>query len=218
MAKKKSTVKKSASAKSSADKTKKTTKTKVSAVKKAVAKSAAKKSPIGKTAKKKADAKTKKTSSKKAPAPKNIKSENIVIKATSQEVDHEAYELAKTIVDAILEKKGENIVCLDLRNIENRVCDYFIICEGNSSTQIDAIASSVEFMVKTKLSERPYRSEGWANALWILIDYVNVVVHVFDRETRYFYNLESLWADGEKVSFESKKKTVVDGQQAAAAR
>ena len=159
MAKKKTTVKKSASAKSSADKTKKT-KTKASARKEAIAKSATKKNPAAKPAKKKTTAKTKKAAVKKSAPVKNIKSENVVIKASSKTVDHEAYELAKTIVDAILEKKGENIVCLDLRNIENRVCDYFIICEGNSSTQIDAIATSVEFMVKTKLSERPYRSEG----------------------------------------------------------
>jgi ribosome-associated protein len=86
---------------------------------------------------------------------------------------------------------------LDLRNIENAVCDYFIICEGNSNTQVDAIADSVEGTVK-KINQRPYRSGGWANALWILIDYVNVVVHVFEKETRYFYNLESLWADAKE--------------------
>ncbi len=116
-------------------------------------------------------------------------------------VDHEAFKLAKSIVNAIEEKKGDNIVCLDLRDIENRVCDYFIICEGNSTTQIEAIAGSVEFLVKKELGERPYRSEGYENATWILIDYVNVIVHVFDKETRHFYNLESLWADGEKITF-----------------
>jgi ribosome-associated protein len=148
---------------------------------------------------------------KKAKAKKKMSEVDSLIKDTytpnptqpknTKPVDHAAYELAKTIVDGILEKKGENLVCLDLRNIENRVCDYFIICEGNSTTQIDAIANSVEFTVKKVLGERPYRSEGWDNALWILIDYVNVIVHVFDRETRYFYNLESLWADAETVKF-----------------
>jgi ribosome-associated protein len=201
MATKKTTTKKTSPAKKTVSvKAKKT-------AKKVVTKTSAKKVPAVKTIKAKAAPKKKAPAKTKKIAPeKNIKSENAVIKATSHPVDHEAYLLAKTIVNAILEKKGENIVCLDLRNIENRVCDYFIICEGNSSTQIDAIASSVEFMVKTELSERPYRSEGWANALWILIDYVNVVVHVFDRETRHFYNLESLWADGEIVSFEGKSK------------
>ncbi|MDQ3110728.1 MAG: ribosome silencing factor [Bacteroidota bacterium] len=109
--------------------------------------------------------------------------------------------MAKSIVNAIEEKKGDNIICLDLRDIENRVCDYFIICDGNSTTQVEAIAGSVEFMVKKELGERPYRSEGYENATWILIDYVNVIVHVFDKETRHFYNLESLWADGERIEF-----------------
>ena len=116
-------------------------------------------------------------------------------------VDPKASQLAKAIVNAIEEKKGDNIICLDLRNIENRVCDYFIICDGNSTTQVDAIAGSVEFLVKRDLGERPYRSEGYENKTWILIDYVNVIVHVFDKETRQFYNLESLWADGEKIKF-----------------
>ncbi|MCX6312403.1 MAG: ribosome silencing factor [Bacteroidetes bacterium] len=105
------------------------------------------------------------------------------------------------MVKAIEEKKGDNIVCIDLRNIENRVCDYFIICDGNSTTQVDAIGGSVEFLVKKELGERPYRSEGYENKTWILIDYVNVIVHVFDKETRHFYNLESLWADGERITF-----------------
>jgi ribosome-associated protein len=116
-------------------------------------------------------------------------------------VDHAAFKLAKAIVNAIEEKKGDNIICLDLRDIENRVCDYFIICDGNSTTQVEAIAGSVEYLVKKELGERPYRSEGYENATWILIDYVNVIVHVFDKETRHFYNLESLWADGEQITF-----------------
>ncbi len=116
-------------------------------------------------------------------------------------VDPKTFKLAKSIVNAIEEKKGDNVVCIDLRNIENRVCDYFIICDGTSSTQIDAIGGSVEFLVKKELGERPYRSEGYENKTWILIDYVNVIVHVFDKETRHFYNLESLWADGERIKF-----------------
>lgn len=116
-------------------------------------------------------------------------------------VDPITFKLAKSIVNAIEEKKGDNIVCIDLRTIENRVCDYFIICDGTSSTQIDAIGGSVEFLVKKELGERPYRSEGYENKTWILIDYVNVIVHVFDKETRHFYNLESLWADGERIIF-----------------
>lgn len=107
--------------------------------------------------------------------------------------------LAESVVNGILEKKGHNVRWLDLRNIENSVCDYFIICEGNSNTQVEAIADSVEETVKKETAQRPYRSEGWENALWILIDYINVVVHVFERDTRQFYNLESLWADAEEI-------------------
>lgn len=157
---------------------------------------AAKKSPAKKAASKKA-APAKKTAAKKAAkAPKKTSREKLV-----RAQNDAAYQLASTVVEGILDKKGENIVCLDLRKIENAVCDYFIICEANSNIQTEAIADSVEDTVKKKLGQRPYRSEGWENALWILIDYVDVVVHVFERETRQFYNLESLWADAEEVKF-----------------
>lgn len=126
-------------------------------------------------------------------------------KAASKVKKDEGAVLAASVVRGILEKKGENIVCLDLRKIENAVCDYFIICEANSNIQVEAIADSVETTVKKELGQRPYRSEGWENALWILVDYINVVVHVFERETRQFYNLESLWADAEEVDFEKKR-------------
>lgn len=126
-------------------------------------------------------------------------------KAASKVKKDEGALLAASVVRGILEKKGENIVCLDLRKIENAVCDYFIICEANSNIQVEAIADSVETTVKKELGQRPYRSEGWENALWILVDYINVVVHVFERETRQFYNLESLWADAEEVDFEKKR-------------
>jgi ribosome-associated protein len=121
------------------------------------------------------------------------------VKPSAPKAKDESRILAESVVNGILEKKGHNIRWLDLRGIENAVCDYFIICEGNSNTQVEAIAESVEDIVKKETSQRPYRSEGWENALWILIDYINVVVHVFERETRYFYNLESLWADAEEI-------------------
>ena len=109
--------------------------------------------------------------------------------------------LADLAIKGILEKKGKKIVCLDLRNIQNSVCDYFIICEGDSTTQVNAIAQSVDEEVKKATGQNPYHSEGWENSLWILIDYVNVVVHVFEKETRDFYKLESLWADAEVKEF-----------------
>lgn len=107
--------------------------------------------------------------------------------------------LADIAIKGILEKKGKNITFLDLRKIKNSVCDYFIICEGDSNTQVDAIAKSVEYEVKKATKENPYHTEGFENAEWILIDYVTVVVHVFQKEIRTFYNLESLWADAEIV-------------------
>jgi len=157
--------------------------------KKATAAKTAKKPAAKKTAVKKAA--VKKTAAKPAPAAKT--------KSRTNNQTDEGWILTQQVVAGILEKKGQNIKVLDLRNIENAVCDYFIICEGNSNTQVDAIADSVEDTVKKNLNQRPYRSEGWENALWILIDYVNVVVHVFEKETRYFYNLESLWADAIEI-------------------
>lgn len=106
-------------------------------------------------------------------------------------------DVLKTAIKGIQEKKGENIVSLDLRNIKNRVCDYFIICDAQSTTQVNAIAHSVEYEVKKKLSETPFHHEGYENSEWILIDYVTVVVHVFQHDIRDFYNIEGLWADAE---------------------
>lgn len=105
--------------------------------------------------------------------------------------------LTDAIVEGILEVKGRNISVLNLKDIHNRVCDYFIICQADSNTQVNAIAGSVEEMVKKLTGERPYRKEGFENSEWILVDYVTVVVHIFQTEVRNFYNLESLWADAE---------------------
>jgi len=107
--------------------------------------------------------------------------------------------LADIVIKGIQEKKGNEIVCLNLKKIHNAVCDYFIICHAESTTQVEAIANSVDFEVKKATGENPWHKEGFANAEWILIDYVNVVVHVFQKEMRDFYNLEKLWADAEIV-------------------
>lgn len=112
--------------------------------------------------------------------------------------------LVDAAVEGVLEVKGKNIAILDLKNIHNRVCDYYIICQADSSTQVNAIAGSVEEMVKKRMSERPYHTEGFQNSEWILVDYVTVVVHVFQSHIREFYNLEALWADAEitKIAFD----------------
>ena len=103
--------------------------------------------------------------------------------------------LFKTIIKAIQEKKGENIVSLDLRKIHEAVSDFFIICEASSHVQIKAIADSIEEEVKKKCGELPYRHEGRQALQWVLIDYVNVVVHIFLPENRKFYRLEDMWSD-----------------------
>lgn len=105
--------------------------------------------------------------------------------------------LFKTIINAIQEKKGENIISLDLRKIPEAVADFFIICEAGSSTQVKAIADFIEFQTKHTLKETPYRTEGQQSGQWILVDFVNVVVHVMQPETRKFYKLEEMWSDAE---------------------
>ena len=103
--------------------------------------------------------------------------------------------LITEIIKGIEDVKGENIRILDLRDIENTVCDYFILCDGNSNTQVNAISSSIQKNVSKSLKEKPWHVEGESNAEWVLLDYVNVVVHVFQRHLRTFYNLEELWGD-----------------------
>ena len=104
--------------------------------------------------------------------------------------------IIKSIIHAIQEKKGENIISLDLRKIPEAVADFFIICEASSTTQVKAIADFVEEHIRKTVNETPFHHEGHQSAHWILIDYVNVVVHVMQAETRKFYKLEEMWSDG----------------------
>jgi len=103
--------------------------------------------------------------------------------------------LITEVIKGIEDVKGENITILDLREIENTVCDYFIICDGNSNTQVNAISGAIQKKVSKTLKDKPWHVEGEKNAEWVLIDYVNIVVHVFQKETRDFYNIEGLWGD-----------------------
>jgi ribosome-associated protein len=105
--------------------------------------------------------------------------------------------LFKVILNAILEKKGEGVISLDLRKIPEAVADFFIVCEGGSSTQIKAIADFVEKEVKDKVGEIPYRREGVQSLQWVLVDYVNIVIHLFHPDARKFYRLEEMWSDAE---------------------
>jgi ribosome-associated protein len=102
----------------------------------------------------------------------------------------------KSIIKAIQEKKGENILSLDLRKIPEAVADFFIICQATSATQIKAIADFIEEKVKKDCGELPYRDEGRHALHWVLIDYINIVVHIMLPETRRFYKLEEMWSDG----------------------
>ncbi|MCH7536138.1 MAG: ribosome silencing factor [Bacteroidetes bacterium] len=110
--------------------------------------------------------------------------------------------LINAIITGMQEKKGEKITSLNLLKIHNAVCDYFIICHGNSNTQVDAISGSIEEQVKKEMGEKPWQKEGFDNSEWVLLDYVNVVVHIFQKETRLFYNIEELWADAEIILIE----------------
>jgi ribosome-associated protein len=105
--------------------------------------------------------------------------------------------LIKSIIHAIQEKKGENIISLDLRKIPEAVADFFIVCEAASTTQVRAIADYIEFYTSSTIKEIPYRTEGQQTGHWILVDYVNVVVHVMQPETRKFYRLEEMWGDAD---------------------
>lgn len=108
----------------------------------------------------------------------------------------------KSIIQAIQDKKGEKIVALDLRKIPEAVADFFIICEAGSGTQIKAIADFIEKKVKEQTGEIPYKEEGIAALQWVLIDYINIVVHIFMPENRKFYQLEEMWSDAKKINHE----------------
>ncbi len=103
--------------------------------------------------------------------------------------------LISQIILGIEELKGVDIQLLDLRSLDNTVCEYFIICSGTSNTHVSAIVQSVQKVVSKALKEKPYHVEGQENAEWILMDYINVVVHIFQKQTREFYNIEALWGD-----------------------
>lgn len=105
--------------------------------------------------------------------------------------------ILKTIIKAIQEKKGQNIVSLDLRKIHEAVADFFIICEANNHPQIRAITDFIEDEAKKKCGESPYHYEGKQNMHWVILDYVNIVVHIMMPEQRKFYKLEEMWSDAE---------------------
>ena len=114
--------------------------------------------------------------------------------------------LLSSIAEGIFEKKGLNVLKIDLRKLENRITDYFVICHASSTTQVSAICDSVEDIVRTGAGEKPMHVEGLDNCFWVLLDYGTVIVHIFLEEYRNFYSLESLWGDAVIAAMEDKIK------------
>ena len=110
--------------------------------------------------------------------------------------------LIEVIANAIQDKKGKGVVSLDLSGMESAICSHFVVCNADSTTQVAAIADSVEEAVFQKLGEWPWRVEGKQTGLWVAMDYIDVVVHIFQTELRDYYKLEDLWADAPMVEYE----------------
>ena len=137
--------------------------------------------------------KTKRTSAIKTKGAVSVKTKRPVKTHTEEQ----ASALLNAIVEGMQEKKAKNIAVLNLSNIESRVSDFFVICDADSRTHVTAIADSVEEMVHKLTAEKAYHAEGHSNGEWILIDYINVVAHVFLKEIRDHYNIEGLWGDAD---------------------
>ncbi|MFI5164637.1 MAG: ribosome silencing factor [Bacteroidia bacterium] len=126
--------------------------------------------------------------------------------------------LVRHAVNGIEEKKGNEIACLNLKKISNSPCDYFVICEGNSRTHVQAIAGSVEEYIKKETGSRPWHVEGLQNAEWVLMDYIDVVVHIFQPHIRQHFGLEDMWADAEIKDMKPVATTVKKRKVAAKAK
>ena len=122
--------------------------------------------------------------------------------AENQEVQRSKLLLA--ILDGIIEKKGKDIVNIDFSKVENAICQNFIICHGDSNTQVDAIADNVVKQVSEKLETKVLHKEGFENCQWVLLDYADIIVHVFQKEYRDYYKLEELWADAKIETIDSE--------------
>ena len=112
--------------------------------------------------------------------------------------------LISTVVSGIEDLKGHDIKILDLREIENTVCQYFIICEGTSNTHVNAIVGGIQKKISKELKENPWHVEGTENSEWVLMDYVDIAVHVFQKQIREYYDIESLWGDAKITTIETK--------------
>lgn len=151
---------------------------------------------VKKSEEKKVKAPAKKTTAKKAPAKAAAKK---TVKAPAKKALPTDMEV---ITDAILEKKGQNVISLDLRKEGGSICDFFVICNADSTTNVAAIADNIEDQMIVKLNKKVLRSQGKENRFWVIQDYGDIVVHVFQTEYRNFYRLEDLWSDCEKKTYE----------------
>ena len=125
---------------------------------------------------------------------KAINKTKVITKPKTKKIVHQDT-LLETIIDAVKDKKGKDIVSIDLRMLSGRVCDYFVICHADTGVHVHAITRGIEEHVRVFLSEKPFSKEGIANSQWVLLDYVTVVVHIMQTQYRGYYNLEGLWAD-----------------------
>ena len=117
-----------------------------------------------------------------------------------KKTNSESTELYEAIVEGMKENKANEIVVLDLRHLESAVCDYFVLCSGDSTTHVDGISNAVTRYVRKSIKEKPWHIEGKTNSDWILLDYINVVGHIFYKEARSFYDIEELWSDANRTN------------------
>ena len=117
--------------------------------------------------------------------------------------DVNSQKLCDAIVEGMQENKARDITVLDLREISNAVCDFFVICSGDSTTHVDGISNSVTRYTRKELKEKPWHTEGKTNSEWVLLDYIDVVAHIFYKDARQFYDLEDLWADAKRTDVQN---------------
>jgi len=117
-----------------------------------------------------------------------------------KKTNSESTQLCEAIIEGMKENKANDIVVLDLRNLESAVCDYFVLCSGDSTTHVDGISNSVTRFVRKSIQEKPWHVEGKTNSDWVLLDYINVVGHVFYKDSRGFYDIEELWSDADRTN------------------
>ncbi|MFY8190879.1 MAG: ribosome silencing factor [Bacteroidia bacterium] len=183
----------------------------ITPAKKIAKKTAAKKvAAPKKTAAKKASAVKKEVAPKKEAAPKKVAAKKVAAKKVSAKKVAEVQTmepgllLALTVAQGMYEKKAENIRILDMRKIQSASSDYFVISSADNDKKVEAIAKSAEEEVKKRLNENPLHREGFENLEWVLLDFFNVVAHVFQDEKRDFYGIEQLWGDAEEIVFKGK--------------